>query len=87
MSTKTGVEAAVQHRGDVGHPGDRRHDDLAAGRAAPCSAASVTQVGRRAGVDEDAVLHAEPVATTRCSKARTLRRLRQDRVVLLQQVA
>ena len=41
------------------------------------------QVGRRAGVDEHAVPHAEPVATTPPRRPRTCLRLRQDRVVLL----
>ena len=57
------LEAAVQHRGDVGHPGDRRHDDLAAGTVQFLQGGQRQQVGRRAGVDKDAVLDAQPVAT------------------------
>ena len=45
------------------------------------------QVGRRAGVDEDAVLRRRASATTPPRRLRTLAGLRQDRVVLVQQVA
>ena len=76
-------EAVLQHRRDVGNPGQRRHDHLAALGMADLQHRHREQVGRGAGVDEDAVLHAQPLRPLGLERG-ALRAVGEDRVVALQ---
>ena len=76
------LQARVQYRGDVAHPSQCGHDHFALAFKLP-QRGHRHEVGGGTGMDEHAVLHAEPFAPFAFELAH-VGRLREDRIVLLQ---
>ena len=76
-------EAVLQHRRNVRYPGQRRHDHFTAFGMADLQERHRQQVGRRARIDEHAVLHTEPARPLFLERTH-VGAVRQDRIVLLQ---
>ena len=76
-------EAVLQHRGNVRNPGQRRHNDFTALRMADFQNRHRQQIGRRTGIDEDAVLDAKPLRPLRLKRAH-IGAMRENRIILLQ---
>ena len=77
------LEAVLQDRGNVGYPGQWRHDDLTAVRMTNAQDRHGQQIGRGAGVYENAVLHPQPLGPLGLEGPH-VGRLRKNRIILLQ---
>ena len=78
-----GRKAVLQDGSDIGDPCQRRHDYFAALGVAHFQQHHAQQVRRRAGIDEDAVFHAQPLRPFFLERPH-VDGLRKDRVVLFQ---
>ena len=76
------IEAALQHRGNIGNPGQGRHDHLAAA-AQLAQRRHGDEIRGRSGVDEYAVLDAQPLRPLLLERTHVAR-LREHRVRALQ---